>query len=106
MAVKKPVIIVLRPLKAGESQLKTESLTNFEGKKIGQVRGTHYNEEYEKNDNINKIYVDEYKQGLKMLAKGRVDGFIGAKEAIDENYSIKDPSLSYPKTEGVRRLNL
>ena len=88
LVIKKPVIIALRPLNLGESKFDVENLAYFEGKTLGHVRGAQYSDALEKNAKIIKWPVNSYKNGLRMLAKGRIDGFVGGKETIDEHYTV------------------
>ncbi len=88
LAIKKPVIIALRPLNPDESKFIVENLAYFEGKTLGHVRGAQYSDALEKNTKIIKWPVNSYRNGLRMLAKGRIDGFVGGKETIDEHYAV------------------
>lgn len=90
LAFKKPVIIALRPLEPDESKFNVENLAYFEGKKLGHVRGAQYSDALEKNTKIIKWPVNSYRNGLRMLAKGRIDGFVGGKETIDEHYTVNN----------------
>lgn len=87
LVLKKPLIIALPPKKNNDAKPAFNSLSDFEGMSIGEIRNAKYNQEYIHNDKIFKHQVNNYNSGIKMLKNGRIDGFIGGKDSIDEHYT-------------------
>lgn len=91
---KKPVIIVYKEIGSPITKL-----TDFEGKRIGRIRGAHYGAEFDDNQRIIKREINTYEQAISQLKKGRIDGFIGAKESIDSLYEVKEESFTVNNRE-------
>lgn len=89
LVVKKLVVIVPQPRSKDEAEFEMNTLSDFEGTRVGMVRGAHYSEEFHNNKKILKEELNSYKSGLKMLELGRIDAFIGAKVNIEKHYDLK-----------------
>ncbi|GLS90450.1 hypothetical protein GCM10007916_15170 [Psychromonas marina] len=63
----------------GNNFTNIESLTN---KKIAYLRGAKFSDEIDNNVSIIKYPINNYAQGVKMLAAGRADAIIGALDPI------------------------
>ncbi|PKG39193.1 substrate-binding periplasmic protein [Psychromonas sp. Urea-02u-13] len=54
-----------------------EGLNSLKGLNIGVIRGYNYGNKWEDIRGINKVNVKQILTGFEMLAKGRLDGFVG-----------------------------
>jgi len=59
-----------------------ESISDLEGKTIAYLRGARFSEAIDTNSKINKHRTNDFRQGIKMLVRGRVDAIIGPMEPI------------------------
>ena len=78
-------IAALSPLKnvvIGRKGTNFNSISSLHGKTIVYLRGAKFSDIVDKDENIQKYYVNNLAQGLLMLNKGRADGIIGPLEAI------------------------
>lgn len=99
-----------------------DSLPQLEGRKIALVRGYTYGRDVKNNPKIQKVYVDNDFQSLKMLQAGRVDAVLGDLEStvsalhelkLDKkvHYTVNSPLYAldvffvFQKTEQGRALN-
>ena len=71
------VIIVMR---AGEKALTT--LEDFEGLKIGYVRGSRYGSVFDDNPLFKHVAVSNADQGLRMLMSGRIDAMASTEHSL------------------------
>jgi polar amino acid transport system substrate-binding protein len=73
---KKEVIIV------GKKDTQINSLTELNGKLVGNVRGAKYGKDFDDNSLIKKYWTKNYSQSVKMLMAGHLDYIIGTKESL------------------------
>ena len=59
-----------------------KSTRDLEGKTIAYLRGAKFSKEIDNNVKIKKYQTKNFSQGIKMLARGRVDAIIGPMEPI------------------------
>jgi len=59
-----------------------ETISDLEGKTIAYLRGARFSEAVDANNKIKKHRTNDFRQGIKMLARGRVDAIIGPMEPI------------------------
>jgi len=59
-----------------------EAISDLEGKTIAYLRGARFSEDIDTNNKIKKHRTNDFRQGIKMLTRGRVDAIIGPMEPI------------------------
>lgn len=59
-----------------------DSISDLEGRTIAYLRGARFSEEIDSNDKIKKQRTNDFRQGIKMLVRGRVDAIIGPMDPI------------------------
>jgi len=59
-----------------------DSISDLEGKTIAYLRGARFSEDVDTNSKIKKHLTNDFRQGIKMLVRGRVDAIIGPMEPI------------------------
>ena len=64
------------------SKLKIERFTDLDKLVVGAIRGAAYYEEFDNNNELNKIFVTEHAQLIQMLLKNRIDTFLEREETI------------------------
>ncbi|OUS23976.1 hypothetical protein A9Q99_25825 [Gammaproteobacteria bacterium 45_16_T64] len=93
MIVKKQVIIITNPFSRPENRITLNNVESFEGKIVGKLRSAHYGERFENNHNIIKKELNDYEDALQMLASGKIDGFIGGKDNIEQFFDHQNHYL-------------
>ena len=61
----------------GLKGVRFKSIRDLEGKTIAYLRGAKFSEDIDTNNKIKKHRITDFRQGIKMLARGRVDAIIG-----------------------------
>ncbi len=85
LIAKKPVIIIDSP-----DQPVAKSISDYEGRNIGRIRGADYGAAFDDNPRIRKSDLNNYQQGVAQVLKSRIDGFIGAQESIAALYDLSN----------------
>lgn len=91
----KDYVVYIAPLPAlanvviGLKGNRFKSISDLEGKTLGYLRGAKFSDEIDTNIKIKKYRTNDFSQGIKMLARGRIDAIIGPMEPIiSAAYSI------------------
>lgn len=86
-------LIYLRP----DSEIQWQGIENFSGYSVAQIRGFNYGDVWDMNTGVVKVNVDSIDQGFRMLASGRVDGFIGYEKVWDHYLQQADKQRDFRK---------
>jgi len=96
-----PVNFVIYSLK--ESSLTFNDMHSLNGLVIALKRGFNYSEQFNQAVGINKQLVSTIKQGFKMLALRRVDGFIGYEQSWDYYLNTRRNKINIKKSPTLGR---
>ncbi len=87
--------------------MKIESLTDLEEYSLGVVNGIRLSPKISENENIQKRYVNNYKQGVRMLNAKRFDALVGTRSALMHSFLIQKINMSnFPDPFVFNRNNL
>lgn len=62
--------------------LKIEKISDLEGYRLGVLNGVRFSSAISENTSIEKLIVNNYAQGVKMLHRGRLDAMLGTYDAL------------------------
>jgi len=83
-------LVPLPPIKnviVGLKNRNFSSIKQLKGKAVAYLRGAKFSDEIDKDDEIIKYFTKDFRNGIEMLAAGRVDAVIGPYEAL--LYAVK-----------------